>query len=193
MHCRHEHRAPLQASSRGSPVSPLLLAIFELSGLRSHFNLAYLHQKLVDNPITGLAVFILIFALGNLVQMPGWIFLAAAVLALGRTWGGIATYIAAIISCTATFFTIRFVGGDALRNLNGKLAKRLLSQLDDHPIRSTVLLRMVFQTVPPLNYALAMSGIRYRDYLVGTLLGLPLPIMAYCLFFDFLAIQLHLH
>ena len=62
----------------------LLLAIFELSGLRSHFNLAYLHQKLVDNPITGLAVFILIFALGNLVQMPGWIFLAAAVLALGR-------------------------------------------------------------------------------------------------------------
>ena len=171
----------------------LLLAIFELSGLRSHFNLAYLHQKLVDNPITGLAVFILIFALGNLVQMPGWIFLAAAVLALGRTWGGIATYIAAIISCTATFLTIRFVGGDALRNLNGKLAKRLLSQLDDHPIRSTVLLRMVFQTVPPLNYALAMSGIRYRDYLVGTLLGLPLPIMAYCLFFDFLAIQLHLH
>lgn len=171
----------------------LLLAIFELSGLRSHFNLAYLHQKLVDNPITGLAVFILIFALGNLVQMPGWIFLAAAVLALGRTWGGIATYIAAIISCTATFLTIRFVGGDALRNLNGKLAKRLLSQLDDHPIRSTVLLRIVFQTVPPLNYALAMSGIRYRDYLVGTLLGLPLPIMAYCLFFDFLAIQLHLY
>ena len=85
------------------------------------------------------------------------------------------------------------MGGDALRNLNGELAKRLLSQLDDHPIRSTVLLRMVFQTVPPLNYALAMSGIRYRDYLVGTLLGLPLPIMAYCLFFDFLAIQLHLH
>jgi len=52
---------------------------------------------------------------------------------------------------------------------------------------------MLFQTVPPLNYALAMSGIRFRDYLVGTLLGLPLPIMAYCLFFDYLSIQLHLH
>ncbi len=63
----------------------LLLAIFELSGLRSHFSLAYLHQILVDNPITGLAVFSLIFVLGNLVQIPGWIFLAAAVLALGKT------------------------------------------------------------------------------------------------------------
>jgi len=171
----------------------LLLAIFELSGLRSHFNLAYLHQILVDNPITGLAVFILIFALGNLVQIPGWIFLAAAVLALGKTWGGMATYVAAIISCTATFFTIRLVGGDALRSLDGKLATRLLSQLDAHPIRNIVLLRMLFQTVPPLNYALAMSGIRFRDYLVGTLLGLPLPITAYCLFFDYLSVQLHLH
>ncbi|MHB1187671.1 TVP38/TMEM64 family protein [Thiobacillus sp.] len=170
----------------------LLLAIFELSGLRSHFNLAYLHQQLVDNPITGLIVFILIFALGNLVQIPGWIFLAAAVLALGRTWGGMATYVAAIMSCTVTFFSIRFIGGDALRGLNGRLATRLLGQLDAHPVKSVVLLRMLFQTVPALNYALAMSGVRFRDYLVGTLLGLPLPIVAYCVFFDYLAIQLHL-
>jgi uncharacterized membrane protein YdjX (TVP38/TMEM64 family) len=171
----------------------LLLAIFELSGLRSHFNLAYLHQQLVDNPITGLIVFILIFTLGNLVQIPGWIFLAAAVLALGKTWGGMATYAAAMVSCTVTYFSIRFVGGDALRSLNGKLATRLLGQLDAHPIRNIVLLRMLFQTAPPLNYALAMSGVRFRDYFVGTLLGLPLPIMAYCVFFDYLDMQLHLH
>jgi len=171
----------------------LLLVIFEVSGLRSHFTLAYLHQILVDHPVTGLAVFILIFTLGNLVQIPGWIFLAAAVLALGKTWGGLATYVAAILSCTVTFFSIRFVGGDALRTLNGKLATRLLSQLDAHPVRSIVLLRMLFQTVPPLNYALALSGVRYRDYLVGTLIGLPLPIAAYCLLFDYLDMQFHLH
>ena len=171
----------------------LLLAIFELSGLRSHFNLAYLHQTLADNPFGGLVVFILVFALGNLVQIPGWIFLAAAVLALGRTWGGLATYAAAILSCSATFFTIRFVGGDALRNLNGKLATRLLDQLDAHPIRNITLLRMLFQTVPVLNYTLAMSGVRFRDYLIGTLLGLPLPIAVYCLFFDYLALRFHLH
>ena len=171
----------------------LLLAIFELSGLRSHFSLSFLHQTLADNPLSGFFVFILVFALGNLVQIPGWIFLAAAVLALGRTWGGLATYIAALLSCSATFFAIRLVGGDALRNLNGKLATRLLSQLDAHPIRNIVLLRMLFQTVPVLNYTLAMSGVRFRDYLVGTLLGLPLPIMAYCVFFDYLSVRLHLH
>ena len=171
----------------------VVLAIFELSGLRSHFNLAYLHQILVDHPVTGLAAFVLIFALGNLVQIPGWIFLAAAVLALGRTWGGLATYVAAIVSCTVTFVSIRLIGGDALRGLKGKLATRLLSQLDAHPVRNIALLRILFQTVPPLNYALAMSGVRFRHYLVGTLLGLPLPIAAYCVFFDYLSMQLHLH
>jgi uncharacterized membrane protein YdjX (TVP38/TMEM64 family) len=170
----------------------VLLAIFELSGLRDHFSLAYLRQTLSDNLIGGLLVFILVFALGNLVQIPGWIFLAAAVLALGRTWGGLVTYAAAILSCSITFFAIRLVGGDALRRMNGKLATRLLSELDAHPIRNIVLLRTLFQTVPVLNYALALSGVRFRDYLAGTLLGLPFPIALYCLFFDYLAMQLHL-
>jgi uncharacterized membrane protein YdjX (TVP38/TMEM64 family) len=44
-----------------------------------------------------------------------------------------------------------------------------------------------FQTAPPLNYALAMSGIKFRRYLLGTLLGLPPPIFLYCVFFDCLA------
>ena len=171
----------------------VLLAAFELSGLRGHFSLAYLHQILSDNPLSGLLVFILVFALGNLVQIPGWIFLAAAVLALGRTWGGLATYIAAVLSCSVTFFAIRGVGGSALRKLNGKFATRMLSQLDAHPIRNIALLRILFQTVPVLNYALALSGVRFRDYLIGTLLGLPLPIAVYCLFFDYLARLLHLH
>jgi uncharacterized membrane protein YdjX (TVP38/TMEM64 family) len=97
------------------------------------------------------------------------------------------TYVAACISCVATFFAIRLVGGDALRQLNSPFAIRLLRQLDAHPIRIILLLRLMFQTVPALNYTLALSGVRFRAYLIGTLLGLPLPIALYCLFFDYLA------
>ena len=79
------------------------------------------------------------------------------------------------------------VGGDALRQVKNKLAVRLLTKLDARPIASIVLLRILFQTVPALNYALAMSGVKFRNYLIGTLLGLPLPIIVYCWFFDYLA------
>ena len=165
----------------------LLLAVFQLSGLRGHFNLEFLHHQLLENKISGMLIFILLFALGNLIQIPGWIFLAAAVLALGRTWGGVATYVAATVSCVVTFFTIRYVGGDALRQLQNKWAIRTIGRLDAHPLQSIILLRIFFQTVPALNYMLAMSGVKFRHYLLGTLFGLPVPIALYCIFFDYLA------
>lgn len=170
----------------------LLLAVFEFSGLRDHFSLEFLRQRILDHRIGGLFIFVLVFALGNLIQIPGWVFLAAAVLALGRSWGGLATYIAASISCAVSFSIIRFIGGDALRQLDNRIATRLLGQLDARPVTSILLLRVLFQTLPALNYALALSGVRFRAYLLGTLLGLPLPIAVYCLFFDYLAKALRL-
>ena len=104
---------------------------------------------------------------------------------------GAATYIAAVTSCAFTFVTIRALGGNALRLLTNRVAVRLLRELDSHPMASIVMLRILFQTVPAPNYALAMSGIKFRTYLIGTLLGLPVPICLYCIFFDILATGLH--
>jgi uncharacterized membrane protein YdjX (TVP38/TMEM64 family) len=163
----------------------ILFTVFELSGLRAHFNLPFLRQLIVEHELQGVLVFILLFSLGNLIQIPGWIFLAAAVLALGRTNGGLATYAAAMVSCAMTFLAIRLAGGDALRQLDNQLIARILRHLDEHPLRSIIVARTLFQTAPPLNYALALSGIKFRQYLLGTLLGLPLPIFIYCVFFDY--------
>ena len=165
----------------------LLLAVFQISGLRDHFSLAFLRQQFLHNQVSGLLIFILLFSLGNLIHIPGWIFLAAAVLALGGVWGALATYIAAVVSCVFTFWVIRLVGGDALRHIKGQWAGRLLQLLDAHPIKSIALLRLLLQTMPALNYALALSGVSFRNYLIGTMLGLVLPIALYCVFFDYLA------
>lgn len=170
----------------------VLLVAFEVSGLREHFTLAFLRGVILQHQLGGLALFVALFALGNFVQVPGWIFLAAAVLTLGRFWGGVVTYVAAVISCIVTFVAIRALGGHALRELDSRLARRILSGLDARPIASVALARMVFQTLPALNWALGLSGIRFNAYVTGTLLGLPLPIAAYCIFFDLLATRLHL-
>ena len=167
-----------------------LFLLFEALGIRAQFSLETLQNSILMHPVIGLLLFTLLFALGNLIQIPGWLFLAAAVLALGKVYGGIATYLAAIVSCIFTFLTIRYLGGNALRELDSRLAQRLLAGLDRHPLASIVALRTLFQTVPALNYSLALSGVPFRTYLLGTLLGLPLPIALYCLFFDYLAMWL---
>ena len=150
-----------------------------------------MRQVVLQHEIGGLMLFILLFSLGNLIQIPGWVFLAAAVLTRGRFWGGAVTYVAAVTSCAFTFVTIRALGGDALRLLENRVAVRTLRELDAHPVASVVLLRILFQTVPVLNYTLAMSGVGFGSYLLGTLAGLPLPILLYTVFFDYLARLLH--
>ncbi|MAB99025.1 MAG: DedA family protein, partial [Pseudomonadaceae bacterium] len=60
-----------------------LFALFEATGLRQHFSLEALKSVIQMHPVSGLLLFVLMFALGNLIQIPGWVFLAAAVLALG--------------------------------------------------------------------------------------------------------------
>jgi uncharacterized membrane protein YdjX (TVP38/TMEM64 family) len=168
-----------------------LWALFRLTGLSSHFSLPFLHERFEQHKLGGLLIFIALFALGNLIQIPGWVFLASAVLALGRTWGGLATYLAACITCASTFLFIRLLGANALREFKGRLSDRIFAHLDQHPVRSVAVLRLLFQTAPALNYALALSGIRFRSYLIGSALGLPVPIVLYTLFFGSLAEWLH--
>ncbi|MCG8391530.1 MAG: VTT domain-containing protein [Pseudomonadales bacterium] len=170
----------------------LVLIAVELTGLREQLSLSFLRSQLEANPVTGFVVFVLVFVIGNLIQLPGWLFLAAAILALGTVMGGLATYVAACVSCLATYVLVRGLGGSALREIQSPLARRILAQLDRHPVRSVALLRLLFQTMPALNYTLALSGVRLRHYMIGTLLGLPLPLLVYCLFFDRIARVLQL-
>ena len=62
----------------------LVWAVFEHMGLRSQISVANLRQSFEQHWLLGLASFALLFALGNLVHIPGWVFLAAAALATRR-------------------------------------------------------------------------------------------------------------
>jgi uncharacterized membrane protein YdjX (TVP38/TMEM64 family) len=164
-----------------------LLACVQWSGLRQDFSVSFLRQTLLGNRWEGLALFVLLFSLGNLAHVPGWIFLASAVLVLGRWNGGLVTYLTASFSCAVTFLSVRLVGGNTVQQMRGKFAQGMLTQLHAHPIRNVLVLRALFQTLAALNYTLAMSGISFRQYMIATLLGLPFPIAVYCLLFDYIA------
>jgi len=165
----------------------LLAWLAQASGLRQQIGLQALREGFNQHLGWGVAVFTAMFVLANLLHVPGGFFLAAAVLALGPLRGALTTYVAASVACIVTFVVIRALGADALRELKGRLARRLFNRLDAQPLRSVLLLRLVFHSVPALNYTLALSGVRLRHYVLGTVLGLPLPIAASTLLFDTLA------
>ena len=165
----------------------ILFAAFQFSGLRGQISLANVREQLQAHPRTGLAIYVLLFSLGNMVQIPGTVFISAAILALGPLWGGLYTYVASNVSAVVTFYSIRLIGGNALHSIERPFMQRILKRLANHPIQTVFIARICFQSLPALNYALAMSGVKLRHLVAGTLLGMPLFIVIYCVFFDQIA------
>ena len=156
-----------------------IIVITELTGIRGALTPQYVQHIFESNIALASVTYILIFTLANFLNVPGWIFLATSMYMIGRVNGAILTYFAAVTSCTFSYYVIGLLGGDAIRELRFEWARKMLAEVDKHPIRNIVILRTIFQTLPPLNYALALSGIKPRHYFIATIIGLPIPIAIY--------------
>ncbi len=165
----------------------LLFFVVEIFELRDNLSISGLRDVIQKNPFWGLLIFVLLFVVGNFIQIPGLVFLAAAVMTLGKTYGGMVTYLAAMISCTVSFVVIRFIGGDMLRNLKYQWSRKVFAKLDRQPVKNVFILRSIFQTLPLLNYGLALSRVSFNNHFIGTMIALPLPLFLYCLFFESVA------
>lgn len=172
---------------RGLIVMVALLAIFVaaiLSGAFKDVDPEQIRQTVVDAGPWGVLLFILLFTLGELVHIPGMVFIAGGVLAYGRTGGFAVGLLGAVFSVAVSFLLVRAFGGQALHKIKYKRVQQILSKLDERPVGTVFVLRSVLWLAPALNFALAMSRVRFRDYLIGSTLGLLIPIAGVVLFFE---------
>lgn len=83
----------------------LVYVVVEVTGLRSFLSPEVIKSVFFVYPVWGIVLFCLAFSLGNFLYVPGWVFLAGAVFALGKEWGAIVTLVAALCSSTISFFS----------------------------------------------------------------------------------------
>lgn len=121
----------------------------------------------------GFLIFVGLFAAGTTAHVPSWAFIGVATLLWGVVVGALVSYLAALVTISVAFFVVRQVGGQALSAVERPWLKKVLARLRDRPILTVVLLRMppLFLT-PAVSYALALTPIRYRDFLIGSALGI---------------------
>lgn len=136
----------------------------------------HLRALLAGAGVFGVLLFVVVFSVGLLAQLPGLLFIAVAVLAYGRTMGALVALGGAAVAISVSFFVVRRFGGSALAEIESPLLGRLLSQLDTQPLRSVIVLRAIFGVAPFLNYALALSSLGFRDYIIGSIIGMAAPI-----------------
>ncbi len=137
----------------------------------------------------GVLAFVGLFIVGELAHVPGFVFIGAAILAYGRLEGGVLGYFGALAAVAVAFVVVRAIGGPALAAIERPFLRRILARVDERPVLAVAVLRTVLIMTPALTYALALTRVRFRDYMLGSALGLVLPIAGMALLFDWLLAQ----
>jgi len=120
----------------------------------------------------GGVVYLIAFFVGVMLYLPGMVFIIAGILAFGKVHGAMLALLGGVGSATISMALLRLVGGKLLLEIERPLVKKLLSKLHDRPIRTVAVMRILLWVSPPLNTALALTGIRHREHFIGTVLGL---------------------
>jgi len=164
----------------------LLFGIGRALDLQQHLTVESLRATMTSAGTAGVVLYVIAFCLGELLHVPGLVFVAAGVLAYGPVLGGLLAFLGAVASVSASFLVVRAIGGRPLRELGNRWVRRALAQLDARPVATIAVLRLVLILWPPLNYALALSQVSFAHYFLGSVLGLVAPIALAVTLFDYL-------
>ncbi len=152
-----------------------LAAIGHFSGIASSLTRERVTEIATSSGVLGVAVYLVLFAVAEIMQLPGAVFVIAAIAAYGPWLGTLVAYLGMNLASVAVFFFGRFVAGRALTEVTHPRVKALVQEVERAPIRTTVIARGVFFVLPGIGYALALSSIRARDYVIGSAIGLLVP------------------
>jgi len=163
-----------------------LVVVGSRPSVQALFALEHLRTITSDAGVLGMLAFVGLCTGGYLLRVPGIMFVLVALLGWGSIAGSLMSFVGLTVAVSVSFWAFRGVGGSPIADIDSKWVRSILGQLDDHPVRTVALLRVVFFVNPIVNLSLVLTGVRFRDYLVGTVLGVILPLAAMALAGDWL-------
>ncbi len=180
-----------ESSGRGRllALALLLIAAFAVSyyfELGEHFDVDAIRDLVQGAGVWGALLYVAVFAAGEFLHVPGLVFVAAGILVYGKVTGFIVVLVGAVTSVCFSFLVVRRIGGTPLKKARNPWLKRMLAGLERHPLRTVFVLRSLLWMAPPLNYALALTPVRFSHYALGSALGLILPVAGATLLIDWL-------
>lgn len=159
-------------------ISLMLMYLGRHSGFSQFFQIDYLTHTMKNTGFFGLTLFVVIYVIGTLMNVPGMIFLFILFLVYDDITGIAVGYSSTLLAMIAHFKFTRSVAGEPLGEIKHPFIRKQLQNLLKQPIKTTVGLRLVLFISPPVNYALALSPIRFKHFVVGSMIAMPFNLTA---------------
>lgn len=153
----------------------VLFAFWRYSPLgewRDPQRLGELLDALNSHPWAG-PIVVAAFLIGSFVVFPVSALIAATGVALGPTWGLLWASVGSMLAAIVTYGVARLLPEEVLENWAGPWIRRLGRRFENGGIVSVMVARNV--PVAPftlVNVVSGAAGIRFRDYVIGTVLGM---------------------
>jgi uncharacterized membrane protein YdjX (TVP38/TMEM64 family) len=149
-----------------------LLALSVASGLTEQLTAESIRTTVAEAGAWGIALYMLIFIGGQMLHLPGLIFIGAGAVAFGAGPGALLALLGGTLATAVNFVFVRMVGGQPVHALKHPIARRGVALLDERPLRAILGLRLVFFTSPAITTVFALSNVRFRDHLLGSAIGM---------------------
>ncbi len=116
--------------------------------------------------------FILIYAAGICLFIPGTLLTTLGAALFGPYWGFLYVWIAAMLGATGAFLIGRYLGREFAASLIGDRLRKYDDAIERNGFATVLYLRLVYFPFTAMNFGMGLTKVRFRDYLWGTGLGI---------------------
>ncbi|SCZ55594.1 VTT domain-containing protein [Thiohalomonas denitrificans] len=125
------------------------------------------------------------YVIGGLLVIPITFMVAVTAIGFGPLWGFVYGLAGSLLSATVTFGIGHFMGRNTIRRVAGSRLNRLSQRLAERGLLAVITVRVL--PVAPftvVNLVAGVSHIRFKTYLLGTVLGMAPGIAGMVIFID---------
>ena len=117
-------------------------------------------------------IFVLVYAAGVCLFIPGTLLTALGGALFGATRGFLYVWLGAMIGASAAFWIGRTLGRELAASLVGDRLRKYDEAIERNGFATVLYLRLIYFPFTPMNFGMGLTRVRFRDYFFGTALGI---------------------
>ena len=148
------------------------VVMVRFTGVREFLTVEKLGAWLSAAGVWAPLAFILVYAVGVCLFIPGTLLTALGAAIFGPYWGFIYVWVAAMLGAAGAFLIGRYLGREFAASLIGDRLKKYDDAIARNGFATVLYLRLVYFPFTVMNFGMGLTKARFRDYLWGTGLGI---------------------
>lgn len=148
------------------------ILLVRLTPIRQYLTPEALGRYLDMTGFWGPILFIIIYAVGICLFLPGTLLTGLGAAIFGAYWGFVWVWIGAMIGASVAFIIGRTLGREFAASLIGDKLKKYDDAIERNGFATVLYLRLVYFPFTPMNFGMGLTKVRFWDYVAGTGLGI---------------------